>query len=183
MKGPKYMKNRKKAIISVSVAAAIAVGGGVLALAATAGAQASGRVQAVSSTITFDLPGETLAPPPADASPALTADAALVKALNLPDGTAIPANTTVLLGLYTLPVGPADSCGSGCQGDTVVNGTAYQYYNVLAYGFEQSRCPDGSLADGCQYWEFVDANTGEDLGGIVPRFPASTASPSPSPTG
>src|SRR5215472_3397863 len=103
------MNKRRNIIVSV-ISAAMVAGGVSLGLAVTqAGASPASLVapvqaQPVTSTITFDLSGEVLAPPPANASPAMTAQAAAVKALNAPSDTAIPSNVTVYIGLYTLPI-------------------------------------------------------------------------------
>ncbi len=173
--------NKRRTIIVSVISAAMAAGAVSLALVVTqAGASPASPVppvqaQPVTSTITFPLSGEVLAPPPANASPAMTAQAAAVKALNAPSGTAIPSNVTVYLGLYTLPIGDSSVCqqpGENCSADTIVGNTVYTYYQVLAYGYEYSVC-GGSLADGCAAWEFVDANTGADLGGIRPRGTAT----------
>jgi hypothetical protein len=181
--------NKRRTIIVSVISAAMVAGGVSLGLAVTrAGASpaspvASVRAQPVTSTIPLAAPGEVLAPPPANASPAMTAQAAMVKALNAPSGTAIPSNVTVYLGLYTLPIGDASVCqqpNENCSGDTIVGNTVYTDYQVLAYGYEYSEC-GGSLADGCVAWEFVDANTGADLGGIRPR-PTAPSAPAPAPS-
>ena len=71
--------------------------------------------------------------------------------------------------------------GSGVVGDAVDSavarwpGLACFQAQVLAYGYEWSTC-GGSLTDGCAAWEFVNANTRADLGGIAPRPIAHSAS-------
>ena len=131
----------------------------------------AGGAQLVTSVIVLlpHFPGETFAPPPASATPALTAHQAAVRAEGLPPGKAIPSYVTVQLGLYTLPVGPVASCGSGCKGDTIVNGTAYSSYRVLAYGFSRSECAGGPARPSCTQWDFVNANTGKYIAGLTPH--------------
>ena len=133
------------------------------------------RALAVKATIIVE-PGihETFAPPPADAAPALTAAqawAGLERHAEIPaKTTAIPASTTVQLGLLTLPVGP--DCGPECEhGNIVRGGMVYSALNQLAYGYSWSTCPAGSSlpAIRCTEWIFLDAGTGLMIAGVLPR--------------
>lgn len=173
------MKRTKMLLMSGAAVLGLTAGGISIY---TAAAGASPRSQSVSSTITFDFPGEVLAPPPPGAAPALTAEAAIVQAMNVPAGPPIPSDVSVQFGLYTLPAGPAAQCeaDNSCGTDTIVGDTAYEDHQILAYGYEWSVC-GGSLTDGCAEWEFVNANTGTDLGGIRPR-PTAPTSPSTIPS-
>jgi len=130
------------------------------------------RALAVKTTITVD-PGihETFAPPPADAAPAMTAAEAWAgweRHAEIPaKTTAIPANTSVQLGLLTLPVGP--DCGLECEHGNIVRGNmVYTALNQLAYGYSWSTCPAGSSlpAIQCTSWIFLDASTGLMIEGV-----------------
>ena len=129
------------------------------------------RAIAVSTTITVD-PGihETFAPPAASAQPAITAALAWAQWEQHAGATitTIPSNTTVQLGLLTLPVGPY--CGAECHGLIVKNGIAYTVLNQLAYGYRWSVCPPGSTlpAVRCNSWIFLDASTGQMIDGVLP---------------
>jgi hypothetical protein len=109
--------------------------------------------------------GETFAPPPAAAQPALTATEAWVQheqqagAISV---TSIPSGVRVQLGLLTLPVGDAGPHHS----------MMYTAHNELVYGFSWHSCPmivggdqsggPASLpANPCIEWRFIDAATGE----------------------
>jgi hypothetical protein len=125
------------------------------------------RAMAVSSMITVD-PGihETFAPPP-DTVPAMTAREALDaferKHVSIPDFV------TVQLGLLTLPVGP--DCGRECEYHNIVQGKmVYTVLNKLVYGFSRRVCPAGSdrPAWQCTQWDFIDANTGIYIAGLMP---------------
>jgi hypothetical protein len=177
MRRNRQMKRRS---IIISSAAALGLAAAGLSVAVAVSQATASRVQTVSAPISLDpaVPGDVFAPPPANASPALTAQQAVTKAYGVPSDTAIPSKVSVQLGLYTLPVGPAADC-DGCSGDTVVNGIAYSQYQTLAYGLERSGCSDGSLTTACAIWDFIDANTGENLGGVGPTLAPSSA-PSPS---
>jgi hypothetical protein len=129
------------------------------------------RAMAVSATITIDPAiKETFGPPPASAQPAMTAALAWAQweqhagATN----TTIAPNTTVQLGLLTLPVGPY--CGAECHGLIVKNRIAYTVLNQLAYGYRWSACPPGSTlpAVRCNSWIFLDASTGQMIDGVMP---------------
>src|SRR5215470_8299604 len=127
---------------------------------------------AVQSTITIDPHvGETFAPPPAEASPPLTAQQAWAQFIQSSTtgsgGTAIPSTVTAQLGLFTLPVGPSSECDNDCSNLTIQNGTAYTTLNQLAYGYSW---PGGTCGGSnpvnpappvpCTEWLFIDANTG-----------------------
>lgn len=125
---------------------------------------------AVQTTITIDPHvGTTFAPPPANATPSLTAQQAwaqFIQSSSVGSGsTAIPSTVTAQLGLFTLPIGP--DCGITCNGDPVQNGIAYRSLNQLAYGYSWSggTCAGDNPADPapavpCTEWIFIDANTG-----------------------
>jgi hypothetical protein len=167
-----------------------------LALAALAGVSGCGRAGSshaviaratpVSATITIDPAiNETFAPPPANAAPGITAQQAWAQWENAggSTNTSIPSNTTVQLGLLTLPVGP--DCGAECEnGNIVQNGMVYSALNQLAYGYSSSVCPAGSSlpAVQCTRWIFLDANTGKMIDAALPSgsggVPQPTASPS-----
>jgi hypothetical protein len=131
---------------------------------------------AVQTTITINPHGETFAPPPANASPLLTAQQAWAQFIQSSTvgsgGTAIPSGTTAQLGLFTLPVGPSSGCGTtNCNNLIVQNGTAYTTLNQLAYGYSyRSTCVSGNdihplPASPCTQWWFIDANTGHMIVG------------------
>ncbi|MGI9004923.1 MAG: hypothetical protein ACR2FU_01760 [Streptosporangiaceae bacterium] len=171
--------------IYVTASAAV-VAAGVSAWSISATASNSPGTTPVQKTIELaDNPGETFAPPPADAAPKLTEQQAL-DAYTGSSNFQVPDGVAVALGLFTLPIGP--DCGPSCEnGNTVINGIAYTVYNQLAYGFSINRCPAGSDAPDwqCQQWLFLDANTGQDIGQLVPpptggaEGPQPTNSPSP----
>jgi hypothetical protein len=81
--------------------------------------------------------------------------------------TTIAPNTTVQLGLLTLPVGPY--CGAECHGLIVENGIAYTALNQLVYGYGWSVCPPGSTLPAlrCNRWIFLDASTGQMIDGVL----------------
>jgi len=126
------------------------------------------RALAVKTTITVE-PGihETFAPPPADAAPAMTAAEAWAgweRHAEIPaNTTAIPANTTVQLGLLTLPVGPY--CGAECHGLIVQNGIAYTALNQLAWGYSWPAFPHRHSHS--MNWIFLDASTGLMIEGVM----------------
>jgi hypothetical protein len=146
-----------------------AVVGGIVAMTGIGRGQAV-RVTAVSATITIDATvGETFAPPPANAAATLTAEQAWAHwqhQLGATD-TTIPSDTTVQLGLLTLPVGP--NCGAECSGLTIQNGTAYKALNELVYGFGTPCSPEASSSSTspCIDWTFIDANTGSAIDKVV----------------
>jgi len=146
------------------------VGGLFLGLTGSSNAQAV-RAAPVSTTITIDPSiNETFAPPLANAAPAMTAQQAWAKFENNNGATVttIAPNTSVQLGLLTLPVGP--DCGAECQGLIIQNGIAYTALNQLAYGYTWSNCPAGSTlpAIQCTHWIFLDANRGVMIDGVSP---------------
>ena len=165
------MIRRRTIIITGAVVPGLAAAGIALAAAVAFRTSGTSGAQPVTSVIILEphLPGEVFAPPPTNASPALTALQAAVRGEGLRPGAAIPPFVSVRLGLFTLPVGPASSCGNDCHGDTFMHGVAYSSYRVLVYGFARSDCPDGSLRAHCTQWDFIDANTGKYIAGIVPR--------------
>ena len=121
--------------------------------------------------------GETFAPPPAKASPPLTAQQTwaqfIQQSTDGAGGTAIPSDVTAQLGLFTLPVGPSSGCDNDCSNLTIQNGTAYTTLNQLAYGYSW---PGGKCGGSnpvhpappvpCTEWLFIDANTGHMIVGM-----------------
>jgi hypothetical protein len=121
-------------------------------------------VEAVTSTITIapDI-GEVLAPAPASAKPALTAQQAWAEQthhhVNYRKAT-IPSNITVHLGLLTLPIGPSGPGGA----------ETYTAHNQLVYGFSWHSCPVSMNPkvrklprNPCIQWDFLNANTGHQI--------------------
>jgi len=149
--------------------ASVVVAGGV---AVAVAASLSPRVIPVHATIHLaNNPGQVFAPPPADAAPKAT-----IKQLWFTRRSfyKLPINTTVLLGLYTRPVGTAKDCGHFCSKDrslTLHDGVYYHSYRQLAYGISGNVCPAGSTKPAwkCTDWEFFNANTGKFIEGIAPR--------------
>jgi len=127
------------------------------------------RAMAVKTTITLDPSiHERFAPPPADAVPTMTAREALdaFERRHVP----IPDSVTVQLGLFTLPVGP--DCGFECEHGNIVRGNmVYSSLNQLVWGFSRRVCPAGSDRPEwqCTAWDFIDANTGRYVAGLIPR--------------
>jgi hypothetical protein len=112
--------------------------------------------------------GETFAPAPPSADPALTAQQAWQQyAEHLGSTvTAIPPDAAAHLGLYTEPAGPADA--PGAAGLPVSNGTAYLALNQLAYGYSWHSCPISAgvaslPTNPCTEWLFLNANTGRQI--------------------
>lgn len=110
-------------------------------------------VAAVTSTIVIDPEtGETFAPPPVNAAPALTAAQAYAREMTVENSpTAIPSHVTAQLGVLTLP-----------RGETAPDGSTTE----LAYGFSWHSCMvtlNGWVppTDPCIEWDWVDANTGQ----------------------
>ena len=130
---------------------------------------------AASATIAIDAKlGETFAPAPPSAAPALTAQQAWQRyAHHLGSRvTTIPAHTTARLGLFTLPVGTADNpaiAAGADKGLTISSDEAYSSLNQLAYGYSSHSCPLYVGGPGmqpppptpCIEWLFLDANTGQ----------------------
>jgi hypothetical protein len=81
----------------------------------------------------------------------------------------VPDGVSVALGMLTRPIGP-DIGPSSQKGDAVINGIAYDLYQRLAYGFMRDFLPAGSTLPDWkgQQWLFLDANTGQHLGGLSP---------------
>ena len=177
------MIRRSTFIIAGTVILGLAAAGISLATTGAFRSPADFGAQPVTSVIILEphLPGEVFAPPPGNASPALTAHQAAVRGEGLRPGAAIPPGVSVQLGLFTLPVGPASSCRNDCHGDTFVHGVAYSSYQVLVYGFARSECPHHSLRPRCTQWDFIDADTGKYIAGIIPH-PSEPLRPQSSPS-
>jgi hypothetical protein len=121
-------------------------------------------VARVQNTITIDTSvGETFAPPPEGASPAMTAQqawATYTKVDTSYSTSEIPSNVSVSLGLLTLPLGPSGP-----------NGTeAYTARDVLTYGFSWHNCPvsrnpraPSPQSNPCIEWNFINADTGQQI--------------------
>lgn len=164
MRGSGQMKIRKYVITAAILAAGLGTWAGVTAASSSDTVSAITATDVTSTINVMGNPGETFAPPPSDASSALTLQEA-VDAYAGHEGTEIPQGITAQLGLYTMPVGPY--CGEECDGLIEHNGTVYTVYQELAYGFlETNACPDGySVPDvHCDRWTFLDANTGAFIG-------------------
>ncbi len=156
------------AIITVTV-----LGLGVTGFLAAKPQQAPARAAthaAVPAPITIDAQlGETFAPAPRSAAPALTAQQAWLRYAHHVGSkvTTIPSHTTVRLGLYTQPAGPAFLPGTSRLPKS--HGEAYIALNQLAYGYSWHSCPlyvggPGMLPPPptpCIEWLFLDANTGQ----------------------
>lgn len=163
------MRTPKIYLAAAALAAVAAVAGSVGITHAGTGL----RVTPVTATITIPGTEEVWAPPPASAAPSVTADQAWAKFSGAQGATAVPAGTSVRLGLITDPVGPY--CGVSCDMWQTVNGVSYRAYNELAYGYYWSACPSNSTAEvDCQHWIFLAANTGELITGALPRIRAFT---------
>jgi hypothetical protein len=123
--------------------------------------------------------GETFTPTPAR-HPALTASQAWARFAQHGNNRmpkAIPARVHPRLGLFTLPVGPADAPGTSTL--TKRDGEAYTALNELTWGYSWHECgpvmppvpPPGSTpapapaptADHCTEWLFLNANTGAQI--------------------
>jgi hypothetical protein len=173
------MKMRLRQYVIGAVALAVAVGGfAVWEAVGPATTSGNTRAAAVTSTIVLDpyVDGEVFAPPPADASPALTAQQA-IDIYAGKRGTKVPPGVTVQLGLFTLPVGP--DCGLECEnGNTVSHGKVYSWLNQLVYGLSRWECPAGSKKPAwkCREWDFLDANTGKMIAGLGPPLGGSGSS-------
>jgi hypothetical protein len=177
----------RKYIITAATAAALAAGGVTWAVTATAGNPIDATPVQATITLTHDENPPTLAPPPADAAPKLTARQA-VDAYTGKTDFQIPDGTTVQLGLLTVPVGDASVCdspGEDCSGYTIDQSTVYRVLGDLVYSFSESRCPEGTPQDpaSCVQYTFLDANTGKWVVDIGPGgTPGSVASDSPTPS-
>jgi hypothetical protein len=157
---------RPRRLVYLCAAVALLVAGFFIARAAFVPARAV-IASAVSTTIVVDTAnGATLGPPPANVSPALTAEQAWADCGNA-CGTTIPPGYTAQLGLLTEPAGPASAPGTA--NEQKVNGVAYVVLNELAYGYSATvSCPPStnpfvtnSPGASCTDWVFVDANTGQ----------------------
>jgi hypothetical protein len=122
-------------------------------------------------TITIDpQTGMTFAPAPASAAPKLTAQQAWARFMrHLGGGHAvILSDVHAQLGLFTLPVGPADAPGAARL--PTANGEAYTALGELAYGYSS---PSGCITMNpalvpppnarCIFWDFLNANTGQQI--------------------
>jgi len=159
---------RPRRLVYLCAIGALVVAGFFIARAAFAPAGAV-TASAVSTTIVVNTAnGATFAPPPANASRALTVEQAYADYAQVPGGPAsIPAGYTTQLGLVTEPSGPADA--PGAANEQTVNGVAYVVLNELAYSYSATvSCPPStnpfvtnSPGASCIDWIFVDANTGQ----------------------
>jgi hypothetical protein len=124
----------------------------------------AGTAAAVTAIITIDPAiGETFAPAPAAAKPALTAQQAWAKYTHVDKSyrsAAIPSNVTAHLGLLTLPLGPSGPGGS----------EAYTAHNELVYGYSWHSCPVSRNPrvkklppNPCIEWNFLNASTGRQI--------------------
>jgi len=122
---------------------------------------------AMHPTVTINAKlGETFAPAPPSAAPALTAQQAWLRYARHvgSDRTTMPSGVTARLGLYTQPAGPANLPGTGSLPKS--HGEAYIALNKLAYGYSSHSCPvpQGFAPlppNPCIEWLFLDANTGQ----------------------
>jgi hypothetical protein len=123
------------------------------------------------ATITINAKlGETFAPAPASAAPALTAQQAWLRYAKSIGSrlSSMPRGVTARLGSFTLPVGSANEPNTSRL--TKSNGKAYIALNQLAYGYSRHSCPVylGRLPGmrppprtPCVAWLFLNANTGQ----------------------
>jgi hypothetical protein len=120
---------------------------------------------AVTRTITIDRHTHETFAPPGSALPATTSTQAYAEWERDTGAsqTTIPRDTTVHLGLLTLPVGPY--CGAECHGLTVRNGIAYSALNQLAYGYSWPAFPHRYSHR--MNWIFLDASTGQMIVGFL----------------
>ena len=144
-----------KPVATPVVTTAIALGiAGTGLLAAGCGTLARAHtVSTVTVTITIDPAiGETFAPAPAGAEPALTAQQAWAKYTHVDRSyrnPAIPSDVTTHLGLLTLP---------------------YTAHNELVYGYSWHSCPASRNprvkklpSNPCIEWNFLNASTGQQI--------------------
>jgi len=149
--------------ISLSVLAGILLAGCGIAKSDADHVGTSAHVRSLlssRSTITINSQiGETFAPAPTSARPALTASQAWAKfaRLNGFKHLSIPRGVTVSLGLFTLASGPPAANGS----------RSYIAKGELAYGYRSHSCPiyeNPSVtkppASPCILWNFLNADTG-----------------------
>lgn len=190
--------------VGVVVVVVAAVGCGTTrAIDSSGSAHALARTVHARATITI-APGigETFAP--VSGSPKLTGWQAWVRfaRLNGSRSTVMPSAVRVQLGLFTLPVGPADAPSTSHL--VKVNGEAYTAHNELAYGYSSpSRCPTIGIPGlsgrhrhtapyvrrpprdaRCLFWTFLNANSGKQIvstwqtigiGSTTPRPPKQAA--------
>jgi hypothetical protein len=168
------------AVIAVLTAAIVVPltllpGGGASSSAGTGPAAAGHPARAGSATghatITINpQAGETFAPAPVSARPELTAQQAWARYMNhlAISRAGIPSGTHAQLGLFTLPVGPANLPVPNNL--PKANGKAYSSLNELAYGYSApSACvtinprlvaPPNAR---CLSWTFLNADTGQQI--------------------
>ncbi len=162
---------RRRTLVFAGAAAAALVVGGIAVKSALAPAHA-GIASSVPAPIVIDPSlGDTFAPAPAGAAPALTAALAWAQYAQVNGGSAtIPSGLTVQLGLVSVPVGPANPADPDQAGLATSNGIAYRALNELAYGYSSpaGSCPistnpnvAGPVGKSCIDWTFVDAKTGQ----------------------
>lgn len=125
-------------------------------------------------TITIDpQTGLTFAAAPSSAAPRLTAQQAWARFTR--HKSPIPSDVHAHLGLLTSPVGPATAPGTSHL--VKARGEAYTALNELVYGYSSSSgCvtmnprllppPDAR----CIFWEFLDANTGQQIEGTYQKI-------------
>jgi hypothetical protein len=137
------------------VVALVIVVGATFALLARSGSHSPAEA-GLTKVIPIDAAGrETFAPAPPDAKPVMSADEAIATFERTDPDFILPKDATVSLGLYTAAVG---------------DGT-FRFDHALAYGLNYELClplqhevPD-SVEAPCDFWLFIDANTGEMLEG------------------
>jgi hypothetical protein len=151
-----------------------ALGLAVLAVAAVAVWTSVNHASAIVAN-TIRIPGTEIvfAPPPPGAVPAVTAKQAWARFSPGGRSRAIAPDTTVQLGLLTVPIGPY--CGRECDGHPVRDGIAYTALDQLAYGYSWLAFPHRHLKN--RNWTFLDANTGGMIIGTGSREPGSRAVP------
>src|SRR5215472_17240253 len=107
---------RRRNLAIVGAIGLAALGGGLFAAQTSSRPAVANTISSVSNTIKINANGETFAPPPANAAPALTAQQAWAQFIQSSTvgsgGNAIPSGTTVQLGLFTFAVGPSSGCGT-----------------------------------------------------------------------
>jgi hypothetical protein len=150
--------------LGVTCSGLLAAGCGTPPPAAAPAVLAVTATPAVTAAITIDPDvGETFAPAPAGARPALTAQQAWARYTKVDTSyrhSAMPLNVTARLGLLTLPDGPAGPGGS----------EAYTVRNELVYGYNWHSCPasrnprvEQLPPSPCIEWIFLNADTGRQI--------------------
>jgi len=170
---------RRRTLVYAGAAVIGLVVGGIAAKVALSSAHAGtasrahgGTASLAPAPIVIDPSvGDTFAPAPAGAAPALTAAQAWAQYARVNgDSATIPAGLSAHLGLVSVPVGPANPDDLDQAGLATSNGTAYSALNELAYGYSSptGSCPmsrnplnPGPVGKSCIAWTFVDANTGQ----------------------